>query len=243
MILTRSAPVKQQEVATIVEPGRQCLGKTKVGKRCLNKASKDNKYCHYHVGQDSDLVRMMAFLSVSTKPVTHGYIYMYTLDVSHTNVHILDKKSNKWVPLGDTAKASSRFNIFSRSKKGITTKPSMMLLKIGMTSKDPEERLLQWKQKCRHSIMFVEPPKESVKALGYCQLKRGWPTGNAKQAESSIHEELRGLFGNGHVECEGCMVEGSKARKRHIEWFLVPTNQLAVVFETIHYWTALFQRK
>lgn len=238
MILTRKPEIQPPSVATIVEASRQCLGRTKTGRRCLNKVGNESKYCHYHLGQDSDLVRMMAFLSMTTRPATHGYVYMYTLDMSHTNVHVMDKKSSKWIPLGDTAKP--KFKLFKRSK---TTSPSMMLIKIGMTTKDPETRLLQWKQKCRHSIMFVEPPAESVESFGYCSLKRGWPTTDAKQAESAIHNELHGLFGKGHVECEGCMVDGTKDRKRHVEWFLVPTGKLPLVFETIHYWTSLYNKK
>jgi hypothetical protein len=228
---------------------KQCRGTTKKGLRCLKPARPGLKYCRYHIGNDEHLIELVSAMTIS-KPVkikTSGYIYMYTLDVSHNNAHVYDHDKQKYRALHH-----SKSGFFKKIAESLGSPPPethsvsghmrrTLLVKIGYTTKDPVKRLQEWKTKCKHPVILLSPPSPSSSRVRldpeagdrFDQSKLGWPTVQVRAVESAIHTELRGLFGNGHVECEGCS-------GRHNEWFLIPAGKMRVVYDTINYWIALY---
>lgn len=216
----------------------QCRGTTKKGLRCLKSVRPGTHYCRYHVGNDEHLIELVSAMTIS-KPVkkkTSGYIYIYTLDVSHNNAHVYDHNKQKYKSLNH-----SKSGFFKKLVDRLGLPPHIedlvmsrtLMVKIGYTTKDPMRRLQEWTSKCKHPVMLLSPPARIRVTGRFDQSKLGWPVPQVQAVESAIHTELRGLFGKGHVECEGCT-------GRHNEWFLVPSGKMGVVFDTINYWVALY---
>jgi hypothetical protein len=163
-----------------------------------------------------------------------GYIYVFTLDENHKNVHVLNA-SREPVPLKQT-----KHGLFCRFQSAIMGRPlkeRQMLIKVGYTSKLPNQRLEEWHKKCHHPIHLIQPPRESNSA-GYAREVNGWHCFDAVRAESDIHHQLRQIYGRGVVQCHGCMTSGGVAG-RHVEWFLIPQADLRNVFAVISYWVAI----
>lgn len=218
----------------------QCSGTTRTGQRCKIKApasltcSSSLFFCHHHQQQQSsnslDLaINGIANLSLNHQKQRKAFIYAYTLDPSHSNVHVLSSSTNKFTPLVSSS-SSKWWDFKSRSKiKG-------KLIKVGYTTQTPEIRLAQWKVKCKHPITLLCPPSSSH---GFDHTLKGWPIpqkhSNPLQVEAKIHQNLWSLFGKGTVQCQGC-VTSTSANNIHLEWFLIPDNSkaLATVYSLIH---------
>ncbi|ANB13031.1 hypothetical protein AWJ20_1309 [Sugiyamaella lignohabitans] len=274
----------------------RCIGATKQGRRCLNKASRHTQYCHLHIDQDKQLVNMLQALSVSTRSISPGYIYVYTLEAGHKNVHVYDHDKQAFIPLPVSSSSTNSLGskslpkgmskmealkslssvrtssstqylkssktmrspssselktgamepkrslfgkIFHNSRGSDREIPSRaMLVKVGQTTKTPAKRLAEWRAKCQHPIVLLSPLATSSASNSFDYSKQGWPTVQARPTEAAIHNELRALFGKGHVECTGCKDHG-----RHNEWFLVPADRIATLFETINYWVQLYRNE
>ena len=107
-----------------------------------------------------------------------------------------------------------------------------------------------------NSIKLTSRTIETTKNIGTESL-RTFPTSHSKeslscfrdngfyaeadvaQVESLVHKNLRKLYGDGSLYCTGC--QGKKTGEGpfneysiHTEWFLVPKNELAVVYKVIN---------
>lgn len=219
-----------------------CKGTTRRGTRCQRKIKCGEKYCYMHSGKD--LTGLMAILTIAksteelTKP-SPGFIYMYTINVdkrTDANVHLFDQKANKYIPIelvnnAHKARCLRRLalKLFATNIKP-TIKSPLMLIKVGHTHKRPKKRLQEWQAQCRRPLVLMAPEKHSKQ---YDASKNGWQTSNPVEVETCIHRELRGLFGQGYVDCQGC-------NTKHREWFLIQKHLLPVVFKTIDYWVNLY---
>jgi hypothetical protein len=227
----RSSPAHTIKNSAALTNMVQCSGITKQGRRCLKRVSEGHKYCYHHIAQDEQLLQMMSSLSLTTRSIAPGFIYVYTLDSSHSNVHVYDHEKKSYVPL------NGKRNLMAKilNRKGASGAQKALLVKVGQTSKDPVKRLNEWKTKCGHPIYLMSPPVGSAARRSYSDNKQGWPTDQTRKTESGIHNELHALFGRGHVNCSGCKDNG-----KHMEWFYVPSEKLGIVFDTIDYWVRLY---
>lgn len=174
-----------------------------------------------------------------------AYIYAYTLDAGHSNVHVFE--NGQFKPLAGKSKKGLA-GLLSKTKlsKEGQSQPARTLIKIGYTTQTPTARLAQWQDKCRHSISLLAPSSKGHD-YDYDFGQQGWPIKDptlAKPIEGVIHKKLWALYGKGNVLCEGCVSpsaesngqgakDGDKARRNvHIEWFLIPNEKKA--FETIY---------
>lgn len=182
---------------TVVEK-EKCRGITRTGRPCQRKAGNGLLYCEAHLNM--------------------GYIYVYT--VLHANVHVYDHELSRFKRLQmeqeeDAGGCWSCLTCFS------SPVPQPVLIKVGYTSKTPEKRMAEWKNKCVHSPVLLGDGKS------YNNEKKGWITKNPSAVEKEIHRVLRSTYGKGHVECHGCS-------GKHVEWFLLPSaTELGKVYSII----------
>ncbi|CAN6600104.1 hypothetical protein TRVA0_001S08372 [Trichomonascus vanleenenianus] len=212
-----------------------------------------------------EMERLSMATSARTKS-SPGFIYMYAFDSTQAKVHIFNHANHKYTILNkvehyDSAtgamKQTGLFNLLkqklsSRSTPhdpvGMPSPHSMILIKIGFTRKTPSKRLQEWRRKCSHPIALLSPPPRTPAFSSFSAKELGWYTGDPVQVERAILSELRGLFGFGYVECNGCVERGKQNSlfkndpkpNRHIEWFFLPKSKLPLVFDTIHYWVSLY---
>ncbi|PSK40452.1 hypothetical protein C7M61_000092 [Candidozyma pseudohaemuli] len=236
---------------------QQCNGTAKLGPRCKIMV-KDGAYCHYHIGQSgsngtytpkgspqklraSTPNRIVVTLAKATpygglpvksrspqkrgpgKDVIHkpGFIYIFTLaslmtrdggDFFKTRNLELEKKG-QWVNF---------------SPKRL----EYMFVKVGMTTKTVDLRLLQWEKQCNHKLVCLHPGSEGKDLTLVEKLKRlsirkdkypyhtfqpsdkGFYAGRSVwQAEQEIHGFLKQRYGGGTVYCQGCIDKAKEEEK------------------------------
>lgn len=224
----------------------QCAGTTHAGHRCKIKqaaaattSTSANTatvwYCHHHNTQTLQSAFANLSLNPPAKPAAAAkasgtaYIYVYTLEPGHPNVHVF--QNGAFVPL-NSHRHSHRLRLkswlFRTSSTSTSTNASgrgakkARLIKVGYTTQTPVKRLAQWKSKCQHPIFLLGPGstspdhahpnnnnnnrKRNNNAYLYDSAMQGWPTQpqTAKAVESQIHAQLWLMFGKGSVVCEGC---------------------------------------
>ncbi|AOW28814.1 hypothetical protein MEM_03275 [Candida albicans L26] len=217
----------------------QCNGITTKGVRCRIKCQSPNSYCRHHERQS------YTHHSNNHKPQSNdtGYIYMYTM----TNFLFPPKNwSFKVKNLPDASKKTDWVNFNSR-------KSHYILIKIGRTTKTPESRIQQWQEKCQHPLTNMGPPNKHLirKRRGLVErlacmsiddpVYSRWKNGgfycrNLNLVESTIHQELWKKYGKGQVYCVTCLAEESRSEakfKIHMEWFLIPKEDIEEVYQLI----------
>lgn len=265
----------------------QCLGTTKRGTRCLKRVS-NGEWCNYHQSQNPIASKLASnsLRNVGTPrpnaPVknwlssgnhsspalnythTHqnqdaiqaGYIYVYTLSsFLHGN------STGGWIQarnLVDSKRTADKWvDINMRRLK-------LILIKVGMTTKTPEIRILQWEEKCHHKLTCLYPLSHSFKKTSLLDLfknlslksksplltfkktsKGFYASKNLGLVEKQVHHTLKSKFGRGEIQCTGC-IEENKAQKKnqnkntsisyniHNEWFPVPKSKIEEVFYIIN---------
>ncbi|KAH3675885.1 hypothetical protein WICMUC_002455 [Wickerhamomyces mucosus] len=128
---------------------------------------------------------------------------------------------------------------------------SLILIKIGMTSKSVAKRLNEWENKCNHRLISINPyclKKNSILSLfkklsishggndytlkTYDMEGQGFFTeSNLSKIEKEVHSTLWKLYGKGDIVCHGCKI-GEKIGI-HKEWFLVKRTNLDNIFKLI----------
>ncbi|CAH2352511.1 hypothetical protein CLIB1423_07S01178 [[Candida] railenensis] len=254
----------------------QCHGVTTKGERCKIKSS--TRYCHYHVHQSkqksssTNLTNTTVRIAINPRsshtsysrsnshspekvpryphnsalaaphPIPKaGFIYAYTLsdllllsEKSWLNIKNLPncspKDRDKWLPF------NSKKSKYTLVKVGMTTRTSVL------------SRLVQWEQKCCHSLTCLQPNVQYFKMDIIERLKRlkireyvtyrdnGFFCSQVAKSESEIHRILRERYGKGDVYCSGCAVtskDPTSAFKIHVEWFIVPKKDVPYIFEVI----------
>lgn len=210
----------------------QCTALTKAGTRCKVRVDARNGLCKHH--SSSHWSKTQVSPSAVPKANTKGFIYVYTIDKGHNNLHVFDAAKNRTVPL-----KQSEHGLFCRLKAALQCRAPperSILVKVGFTTKDPKRRLNEWRQKCQHPVHLIGPPP-TTRDAGYSHDDLGWPCMRANEAEARIHEQLGAIFGRGSTECHGCKTE--KGPGKHREWFLVPGSSISQVFGIICYWVAV----
>lgn len=79
------------------------------------------------------------------------------------------------------------------------------------------------------------------KYTGLNSTKTCFVSNNPYQVEQNIHRILRGRYGYGKMFCEGCSRQKIDSNKNtvktlgiHTEWFLIPRNEMGIVWEVIN---------
>ncbi|OBA22301.1 DUF1766-domain-containing protein [Metschnikowia bicuspidata var. bicuspidata NRRL YB-4993] len=219
---------------------KQCLGITKKGARCLIKVSK-GEFCHYHVPrhqhtatrpgsrpnifQSAQVPRKSA--NTSSLPATPkkdyatqpGYIYVYTL-ASFLSKHA----KGGWV---QTRNFSSDKRHKDKWVDVDMRRLETLLVKVGMTTKTPAIRILQWEAKCNHELQCLYPGSHPhlgksslLRMFGNLSIKSKPETKNLHayvahhhgffvpqnvlHCEQLIHLILKLKYGRGEIHCTGC---------------------------------------
>lgn len=230
----------------------QCLGTAKLGLRCKIMI-KEGEYCHYHVGQSSRtpkgspkkagtpnriVVTLASVTPFGGLPVRQrspqkerpntaqvdkpGFIYIFTL------ASLLSK---------DKADFFKTRNL-EKGKKGewVNFSPKQleyMFVKVGMTTKTVDLRLLQWEKQCNHKLVCLHPGSgeklatslvERLKRLSirkdkfpYASFqpsdKGFYAAKSVYLAEQEIHALLKKRYGGGTVYCQGCIDKAKEEQK------------------------------
>lgn len=240
-------------------------------------------YCHHHrpstlAAPVTDLSVALNGLSLNNSPLpsshrpqqlqqnrhpTKAFIYAYTLVPTHSNVHVMSSSTGKFTPLVSSLSVKKKpwwrrsFSSKHTSSEGSSGGVGQMLIKVGYTTKTPEQRLAQWRLKCKHPIFLLVPTPQDHYEDYFDYTLKGWPiklqqsqhhqynninntTTNHKtfsntsslplQIESAIHQNLWSLFGKGKVLCHGCVTPQSSkdTNNVHLEWFLIPDDPQAL---------------
>lgn len=237
----------------------QCLGTTKKGTRCLKRVA-NGQWCIYHEnqnpghGQKGTSVRngglTIASESNRTKPPPNvdplnGYIYVYTL-----SAFLLKSGHGGWIQTRNLVNLNNHRNewvdVDMKSLK-------ILLVKVGMTTKTPEVRILQWEEKCNHKLACLYPTKHNhdkssllaaFKRLSigaeqnfdsYDSLRKGFyvPEGVAI-AERRIHVLLKQKYGRGEIHCTGCSEKPPPEPDTSKFWNVFRSKELKVAKYNIH---------
>ncbi|CAI5759637.1 unnamed protein product [Candida verbasci] len=138
-------------------------------------------------------------------------------------------------------------------------KSPYILVKIGMTTRFPDQRIKEWENKCNHKLINVGPRNKRfiykqnfLERLSCLSIQDNYEryrddgffvNKNLKLVESSIHKALKDKYGKGDVYCSGCLVDKSVAPKKdspfntsynvHTEWFLILKKEIEQVYNII----------
>lgn len=230
----------------------QCHGITARGLRCRRRVGGD--YCQDH--DPAKRSKITAFSALKTEPLAPkpGYIYVYTLTslasgkggLKARNLpSTLAKNRQKWTDFPFKGP-------YTLIKVGMTTqtvqkrlsqweqKCGHQLTVLGPSRPEPKMLLV-----ARMALLCVlEPPVKN-----YASWRDGgfYTSHNVAATENRVHVLLRLKYGRGDVLCTGCRPEssggswlpqergktGSEAYGIHVEWFLVPKENLSSVYEMI----------
>lgn len=228
----------------------QCLGITQKGKRCLKKVS-DGKYCIYHQSQSpkSDNSNQLPLLRAGQNGISirndvklkntdltnirvnspeferkAGYIYVYTLSSFLSK----DDKKGGWI------QARNLINPTRNVNKWVDVnikKLDLILIKVGMTTKTPAVRIMQWQMKCNHELTCLYPESHSfggnsfleafkrlkIKSKSFENYQKStngfYAPKNIAAVEKQIHTLLKKKYGRGEIQCTGCIERNEKAEK------------------------------
>lgn len=249
----------------------QCLGITQKGKRCLKRVA-DGQYCIYHESQSPkrDGPNHLPLLKVSDRgsPIGNsrkvinpkktflqtsheyehkpGYIYVYTLSaflsrdrkggwIQARNLINPAKNVNKWVDVN-----INRLDI--------------ILIKVGMTTKTPAVRILQWQMKCNHELTCLYPKSHSfgktsfldafkrltIKSSSFSTYDASangfYSPKNIAAVEKKIHTLLKKEYGRGEIQCTGCIEKSESVEKPGFFRKLLPKKAEPALFNVHNEW-------
>lgn len=229
----------------------ECLGKNKKGYKCSRKVL-NGEWCVYHQSQRPTSRVVANTKSNGSKtaskwqtnsgsklvgckydtPVIHaaytgkpGYIYVYT----HSS--FLSKEGNGWVQVKNLTNNKHLINKWvDVDMKHLKT----ILIKVGMTTKTPAVRILQWEEKCKHKLACLYPGSHNLRDNGllgafkrlsllksepklktYVSAFKGfWAPRDVFLAEKKIHALLKGRYGRGEIHCTECSDKPQQGKSR-----------------------------
>lgn len=249
----------------------QCRGVTTKGERC--KINSSAEYCHYHENQSkqrptkkktSPTHETTTTIRIAPNPRSshkshspeklhvsrvvvpnsipkQGFIYAYTLS------DLLSLNEKLWLCIKNSpgCSTSDRDKWLPHNSK----KSKYTLIKVGMTTRTSVLlRLVQWEQKCCHSLTCLQPNVQYFKTDLIDRLKRlkikeyktyrdnGFFCNQVAKSEVEIHRILRDKYGKGDVQCTGCVWRSNVPNAKysiHVEWFIVPKKEVPYVFDVI----------
>lgn len=250
----------------------QCLGFTRKDKRCLKKVS-NGEFCNYHLSQSlrSEKLHLLPLLKgkhngvpskngikvTSPKKTAFtqnspefenkgGFIYVYTLSsflsrdkkggwIQARNLINPAKNANKWVDL----------NI---------NKLELILIKVGMTTKTPAVRIMQWQMKCNHDLTCLYPKSHklgkntfldafkrlTIKEKSYSTYDSSaygfYVPKNIAAVEKQVHTLLKKEYGRGEIQCTGCIEKNESFEKPGCVGNLLAKTSKLTLFNVHNEW-------
>lgn len=232
----------------------QCQGIAKSsGQKCKLRVNPSvTRFCHYHSSQKTlPITSFKSSESSNTNQYQKGFIYVYTLK------HLIESnaKEQSWLKLQHIDIKAPKDKLKDPKSLDNFNPKKHILIKVGLTTKTVAKRIDEWESKCKHKLVIVRP-KESqtfdddsenslIKVFKKLRVKE---TKNLKNyiiaqdgfhsekrlglVEKQIHSKLRKEFGHGDMICYGCK-EKQGDYGIHIEWFMIPRNEIDKVFNVI----------